>query len=350
MIAEFICPEDLRWNHFLSRVQHDFYHIPEYTAFSVKHEGGEPAAFYAEESGEAFLAPVLIKNLPEQLEAPSEWRDLVSPYGYPTPLVTKADPATVNRFLDAFKEACSQRDIVSAFFRLHPLLPLPEETLLQSGVLRKRGQTVFIDLTVTLEELWSQTRSGHKGDIKKLERSGFQAVMDDWSHYDNFVSIYSATMRRLSANEYYLFSKAYFSDLRSFMGERLHLCTVLSPEGEVGSAALFTTTNDIVQYHLSGSAEKYLKKAPTKLMLDFVRSWAKEMGYRLFHLGGGAGGSSDSLFDFKAGFSKKRADFCTFGMIVDEDKYSTLNEKWIKKFGKLDSSSSDFFPTYRTPR
>jgi hypothetical protein len=47
--AEFISPEDPRWEKFLRTCRHDFYHLPEYVKLCAKSEGATPAAFYAED-------------------------------------------------------------------------------------------------------------------------------------------------------------------------------------------------------------------------------------------------------------------------------------------------------------
>ncbi len=103
-----------------------------------------------------------------------------------------------------------------------------------------------------------------------------------------------------------------------------------------------------MQYHLSGTSDEYVRQAPTKLMLDFVRCWAREKENVVLHLGGGTGGRSDSLFEFKAGFSKLRADFYTYRMILDESKYATLTRLWREQCGYIYDNSSNFFPAYRS--
>jgi hypothetical protein len=51
----FIGPADPGWSALLERVRHDVYHLPEYVALSAGWEGGEPLAFFAEDSGAACL-------------------------------------------------------------------------------------------------------------------------------------------------------------------------------------------------------------------------------------------------------------------------------------------------------
>ena len=52
----------------------------------------------------------------------------------------------------------------------------------------------------------------------------------------------------------------------------------------------------------------------------------KARGNRVMHLGGGLGGAHDSLFDFKAGFSKDRQPFRTWRVVVDPVRYAELSQ------------------------
>ncbi len=160
------------------------------------------------------------------------------------------------------------------------------------------------------------------------------------------MEVYRATMRRVGAKEFYLFSDNYFEDLKGVLEDKLDLWTVLSPDGEFAAGGVFTVTNGIVEYHLGGTAEKYLSTAPSKLMFSDVRNWGKEAGNRVFHLGGGLGGKTDSLFQFKAGFSQDYADFFTFRMVLDQPKYDRLEKKWRLLSGEL-KQDLDSFPIYR---
>lgn len=348
MLSEFILPNDPKWKHFLELAVHDFYHLPEYVSLSAKYERSQPIAFYGELDEAAFLVPLLTRKIPESLEAPDNWYDATTPYGYPTPLlIPPDDTSNLEIFLKSFQEMGAASGMISAFFRLHPLLPQNLDVLAKFGKVVKHGQTVYIDLSLSIEEMWSQTRKDHRKDINKMTKLGFQALIDNWSFFDKFIAIYRANMQRVSASEFYFFDESYFVDLRSILGDRLHLCTILSPEGEVASSLLFTAINGIVQTYLSGTFDKYLSLAPSKLEIDVVRRWAKENGHHVFHLGGGVGSRLDSLFKFKSGFSNLRADFYTYRMILDMEKYKNLVRAWEQKYGKLSYGGNDFFPFYR---
>lgn len=349
MNAGFIGPDSPKWRELLPRIPHDVYHLPGYVECAARHEQGRAIAFYAEEDDWAFLAPLLIRNLPAGLGAPSDWCDVTTPYGYPAPVMTDANELElVDNALKLFRQLGGERGIATAFFRLHPLLPIPFSALSKHGALVHHGQTVYNDLTASTEQIWAETRENHKRGIRKLRLSGFESKLDDWQHFDDFISIYKSTMKRVSAGSFYFFSDDYFKDLRATIGNCLHLCTVVSPKGIVASAGLFTVVNRIAQYHLGATSDDYLSEATSKLMFDFVRRWAKSEGCRILHLGGGVGGGADSLFSFKAGFSKLKADFYTYRMILDEKKYAALVCLW-EQSGNKERDSSKFFPAYRAP-
>jgi hypothetical protein len=344
--AGFIDPGDGRWVKMLKLSQHDFYHLPEYVSLAGEHENGHPTGFYAECGDSAMLIPVLVRRLPLHLSAPDHWCDISSPYGYPSPLYHPGtDRCPPHDFLKALKETAFGIDAVCGFFRLHPLIPLSPEELHKQGTLVRHGQTVIIDLQLSDEEIWRNTRGNHRDNILRLKGEGFTAIMDDWSRWDDFISLYHETMDRLKASSCYCFSDSYFEKFRSALGPRLHLCTIFSPEGEVAASGLITAFHGIVQFHLAATSTYYLDKAPSKLLFDSVRRWAQQNGERYLHLGGGVGGQNDSLFRFKAGFSKGRADFHTFRMIFNQDRYDQL------VLQREDSASEEdvheFFPLYR---
>jgi len=348
MRAEFITPTDAGWQDFLQDVPHDFYHLPDYAAFAGRHEGGLPTAFLARDGEAGLLIPLLLRMLPETLGAPQNWRDAASPYGYPSPLFHPAtEPSQAERFLRAFTGLCHDMDIVAVFLRFHPLLSCPLGAFAELGTVVQHGRTVWIDLTADKEQLRRQTRENHRRGIARLQQAGFQARIDHWSDRQGFVEAYSATMERLQAHSFYKFTVRYFDDLHETLGEKLHLCAVISPTGDVASAGLFTGTGGLVQYHLGGTAGRYLEMAPSKLMFDHVRTWAKDAGCKAFHLGGGVGGRDDSLFRFKQGFSSLTADYQTCRMVLNHARYTSLSSQWRACDANVRDVSDEYFPIYR---
>jgi hypothetical protein len=344
MNVDFLNPSDPRWRQFLKDTQHDCYHLPEYAEIAAVDEDALPAAFYAENGSAACLIPLLIRPIPAALKAPADWFDCASPYGYSGVMVSPRR-APWEPFLDAFRSAARARGIVSAFVRLHPLFPLHREALEPAGRLVRHGRTVYVDLSKPKDSVWWQVSSNHRRNIKRLVRSGFQCSLDEWSRLPEFVELYHDTMRRVGAPPGYFFALRYFEAFHDKFGEKVHLACVLSPSGDLAAAGLFIVTDGIVEYHLGGTAGRYLPLAPSKLVLDFVWRWAEEQRLGVLHLGGGVGAVEDSLFEFKAGFSPARGEFYTYRVVLDEAKYAALREAAESLRGA--PAAGDFFPQYR---
>ena len=326
------------WETVLRAARYDFYHLPAYVALCAVQERGRPRALLVTDGRRTMLLPLVIRGIR------GRGFDASSPYGYPGPVgIGTDDPAFLRIALDTGVEVLHGAGIVSAFVRLHPLLnPMPPQGI---GTVVRHGETVSIDLTLPTEELWAQTRLNHRRDITRAVRLGYVARMDeDWRHVETFKHLYRATMARRSAAPFYLFEDAYFDGLREALGESLHLC-VVEKDGAIAAAGLFVETNGIVQYHLSGTGDAFRAVQPTKLMMHFVRGWARDRGNQVMHLGGGVGGDSDSLLQFKVGFSPLRHTFATLRMVIDEAEYGRLVAARDPLFDP--DARSGFFPLYR---
>ena len=358
MRCDFIGPESDLWSRFLTDAPHDFYHLPAYVALSASDRlsapdaDGQPLAFHAEDDeGHRLLVPLIVRPLPKSCQTDPALFDAITPYGYSSPLVINSSGSPIEPFLDRalaeFSTGLRQRRVVSVFARSHPTLMIPHEPLQRAGCLVRHGETIWIDLGLPLEELWHQTRAGHRSEINRARKKGFTVeVQGDWKDFEEFFRAYTETMRRVSASEHYFFSREYFAQLRGAVGDVLHLA-ICHKDGAVACGALFTEVCGIVQYHLSGTTDEFHNQYPTKVMLDSVRTWAKERGNKIMHLGGGYGSTEDSLFQFKAGFSHLRAPFHTWRLIADPETYQSLCEQWESRSGKPASPIDGFFPAYR---
>lgn len=348
MSSDFLEPGDPRWTGTLGMARHDIYHTPEYVSVAAGEEGGAPTAFYAQVGDTVLLIPLLLRRLPPELNNSGEYADAVTPYGYGSPIVVagRAAADSVGAALRQFWRAAVDRRLVTAFIRMHPLLPLPEQALEGMGArLTTHGRTVYVDLGLEESEIWRCTRSDHKRGINKLRRTGYSVLHNEWSGFGDFIDVYHETMDRVGAGEEYRFSDRYFNELRHRLGSNLHLFSVVDSKGETAAAGLFFECDDIIQFHLSGSAGKHRANAPSKLMLDGVRRWGKEVGKSIFHLGGGVGAKEDMLFRFKAGFGGGRGVYRTAELVFDRSAYDQLVRE-RERHGR-EPVKDGYFPLYR---
>ncbi|NUQ61539.1 MAG: GNAT family N-acetyltransferase [Pirellulales bacterium] len=348
----FVRPGDRLWQECLDQMPHDFYHMPGYVRLSAEFEHGEPIAFFAEEGGNRLLVPLILRPIQIDGVADAESSDATSPYGYPSPLVHGAQEDNVSaafleRALGLLLSELRARGVLSVFLRLHPILPLPQGPFRRHGVLVHHGETVFVDLTQSEEELWHQTRKNYRSRISRARESGAVAAMDqECNSLDDFIEIYWETMRSVAAADSYFFSRQYFYELKDVLDGALHLGTVRIGDS-LACAGLFSEVGGIVEAHLVGSRREFARQEPMKLMMDFARRWAKDRGNRVLHLGGGRGAANDSLFQFKAGFSKLRSDFLSWRAITDMAKYNALVGRWTERHGVEPDGPEAFFPAYR---
>jgi len=349
-----LAPESDRWTGVLAEVRHDAYHLPSYAAFAARRqEPGDPRLYLVEEDGARMLVPLIVRAIPADIAGdglPSY--DATSSRGYPGPIVAmmgqRFESAFADRALEALAEHLRRERVVSVFARMHPLFPVPEDAFGRHGPIVDHGDSVFVDLGLSEEELRAQTRHGHRQDINRATRLGYVARMDErWERFDAFVDLFAESMDRVGATPYWRLTRDYFVDLRDSLADRIHLC-VVEIDGMVASAGLLTEVDGIVEYHLAGTANEHVRASPSKLVVDFARWWAKGRGNRVLHLTGSLR-RGDSLSNFKTGFSPLTRPVCSWRFVSDEPEYRRLNERWTARNGTVADAADGFFPAYRKP-
>lgn len=354
MRIDFLEPQDPRWPDWLSEMRHDIYHLPPYVRFAARRqEVGEPVAFVANETAHRLLVPLIVLPIAPQLAGDTGLLfDAASPRGYPGPLLRLAHGGDGHDFMErairAFRGALRERHIVTAFIRLHPLLALPMATLERAGQVVDHGCSVSIDLSLPPDELWRQTRDNHRRDIHQARRRGYVAHMDDTEHaFKGFTEIYQRSMDRVGAASFWRFSPDYINELREALVGHVHLC-VVEIQGELAAAALLTEVDGIVEYHLAATADAHVRASPSKLLIDFARSWARSRGNRCLHLAGSLR-EGDPLSHFKLGFSPLQHRVLTWRLIADSTLHDTLVERWERIAREQVDPLDGYFPAYRRP-
>ncbi len=356
MRAALYAPGDQEWFRVLSSTRHDFYHLPEFVEFATRwHEPGEPRAFVAEEDDRAFFVPLIVRRVPPAIADGETWLDATGPRGYPGPIAgaidVGADDTFVERAAEALVATLREHRIVTAFVRCHPLLSPSLSALRRMGEVVEEGESVSIDLAHSVDEVWGAMRENHRRAITHAQQDGYRVRIDEtWARLDEFVSIYTAAMERLGAAEHWRLPRDYVVDLRTALGNRVHLC-VVEKDGQIAAAALLTEVDGIVEYHLSGTAVDHVAASPTKLLIEQASRWARERGNRVLHLAGSLR-HDDSLIHFKRGFSPLRHSVASWRLVADQDTHRRLMERWGRLHDPAMVQGGDpvgFFPGYRRP-
>lgn len=319
---------------------YDFHH----TSFYHKLDNSHRSLLFVANAQDDFIAmPLVIRPIDG-----TDYFDATSVYGYCGPISKYRQTEITSGLISFFKSSLNDffkvNNIVSAFSRLHSLID--NHLILQDlGTIVELNKTVAIDLRQTPEEQRRLYRKSNKSEVNQLRKKGF--VVEEvkvGQDIDRFVDIYYETMDRVNATPYYYFSREYF---HSFMqndsfGTKL---LVARHEGRIAAGAIFTITNKIMQYHLAGTTEDYMRLTPMKLILDEARLLGNTLGPEYLHLGGGVGGKDDdSLFRFKSGFSNHHFQFSIWKYIVDPIRYQEL----VHQKGINSETEPSFFPLYRS--
>ncbi|ALM06779.1 hypothetical protein SB49_02380 [Sediminicola sp. YIK13] len=327
------------WNSLLDSLDsYDLYHTYDYHHIT-KNEEDEAILIKYSENNKIIAIPFLLRRIDD-----SYYYDLTSVYGYPGPISKNIDIHFNNsNFITEFKRYLSAQNIISIFSRLNPFIFNQHHCIQHLGQISTLSKVVNIDLTLQLDEQLKAYHKRLRTHINKARRLCNIKLAETKEEVLAYIDLYYKNMERVNAKKYYFFEEKYFFDLLNSSDFNTRLLLATDRESNtIIAGAMFITTNQIVQYHLSGTDEDKLDHYPVKLLIDEMRIIASQENSTFFNLGGGVGNKEDSLFHFKSGFSKDFKDFNLWKVIVNQEVYDQLSlEKNI-------DSETNYFPLYRS--
>ena len=334
-----IIRRESEWNAYIERaLAYEIYHTWFYHTLNKE---GEPLLFVFEEE-DYFIALPLIKREISR----TSFYDLTSVYGYCGPFSNK-DLSSLSRptsqnFKTAFINFMHEERCICVFSRLHPFLN--QQYLLENiGGLKENGKTIYMDLTIPLEEQKKKYEKRLSRQIKKLRQSGYLIKeADSQDQIKMFTDIYWKNMDRLNASSNYYFDEQYFTNLLNNTTLESKLILIYNGS-ELICGAIILLSNEVIRNHLSATAADYLKESPSKLMTDEISMIGRRTGKKVFHLGGGVGGKEDNLFKFKRHFSDLLINDTLWCYIANKEVYNALVEMRVSD----EDVNSEFFPLYR---
>lgn len=284
----------------------DIYYMREYMISLQIHGDGEPLLIYYESDIVKVCLSAMIRDIAHDnhfyhVLNKNSFFDLETPYGYGGPMVegnfSKEEQLIYVKLLD---EYCREKNIVSIFFRFHPLL----ENHKYIYCFDKRAylkNTVYLDLHCK-ETIIENMDSKNRNMIRKAIKNNIEIVYDKGERLSEFFEIYNTTMNYKNAVEYYYFSVDYFEFLIKNMSENtIFFYSILNDQ--IVGAAIFLYNKKYMHYHLSGTLPMYRNLASTNLLIYNAALWGHEYGLTKLHLGGGIS-DNDTLFGFKKQFNK----------------------------------------------
>ncbi|KAA1246933.1 peptidoglycan bridge formation glycyltransferase FemA/FemB family protein [Aquimarina sp. RZ0] len=326
------------WNQLLEKVDgHDFYHTFDYHQLS-KSDDEKPILIKYEYENKIIGLPLLMRKIFD-----TDYFDITSVYGYAGPLSKNIDESfDADDFKKQLEAFFKENKIVSVFTRLNPYIQHQEVILGGLGEIKTLSKIVNINLTRDLDIQRSFFSKTTKRYINKARKQCTVRNIESEDDIIIFKELYYENMDRVNAKESYYFPENYFN---SFINSKEINTDVLfaihNETNKIISAAMMVKTNKIIQYHISGTRNDYLYLTPIRLLIDEMRIRGTQENYTCFNLGGGLGNQEDSLFKFKASFSKDSKDFKIWKFIVNQEIYDKLTNQYAP------TMSSDFFPKYR---
>lgn len=316
------------WNEIVkSFKQWDVYYLCEYAKSLQLHGDGVPLLFYVE-YGNRRLCYVAMKvdiaqsSVLKQCLPENQYFDMEVPYGYGGALVSEEWDENANmQFEIEWNEYCKTNKIVSQFFRFHPLMGNYNSlgSIVEYKYLK---DTIYID-TSDKDIVVRNMDTKNRNMVRKAQKVGVSIFKDRGENLTEFIQIYNETMDRTKASDYYYFDRNYFMYLINTMKQNIIFFYAML-DGEIIASAMFFYNERYMHYHLSGAKTKYMKMAPTNLLLYEAAIWAADRGIEKLHLGGGVE-SEDSLFQFKKKFNKNgRCKFWIGKKVFDQNAYDKL--------------------------
>jgi len=281
------------------------------------------------------FAPLILRKIDG-----TEYRDAISPYGYPglvdgsrgdsvrtlsrrRPVGVTPTPPT----LDPNKIDFSDTGLVSAFIR-HTLGPSPLTGATERNVVQ-----------IADPDLPPKSRPSDRRQVRRNLEAGYTLELVPGAETTperraGFLDVYEQTMRRTDAAPHYFFGAAYFD--RVLEADRTWLALATAPGGSLAAASIAVVSDGSPHYYLSGTADSHLREAPMKNVVARLVEHSSELGLPL-NLGGGIS-PGDALEEFKRGFANRQQPWLTSELVCDEQKYAQLSS------GR---EAGSFFPAYR---
>jgi len=326
----------------------DIFYYPEYAKLFEIHGDGEAFLFvYYQSSKDIVIYPFLKRSLRQiswLKDIEHNLYDITSPYGYGGYLPSSSI-IDMEKFFTCFHNYCKDNNIISEFVRFHPILE-NVRYVSKNIKIKHCNETIYIDLKDEMKNIWHNMAPRCRNSIRKAINNDIKIIFDEnFSKIDMFYKLYKETMTRLIADDYYFFSKNWFHSLVNLLKNKVALVHA-EYQGKIISSAIFIYDKYIINYFLTGSLFETRHLSANNLILYEVSLWAKKMGIRFLHLGGGYR-ANDSLFHFKKSFSPLRTNYFVGGVIHNPEYYNYICN--LKYEQEEDKNHINYFPLYRFP-
>lgn len=264
--------------------------------------------------------------------------DAISVYGGPSLAVGGLEVAdALHAFQSALNARSDRQRVVSLFLRGavgEQFAELPQFPCRVENI----GDSVIIPLDCDPNMVFSRFRKKQRNEL----RNGEQFMVTRCCDIEGFHRVYTQSMHRAQARPEYFLSIEYLQRLMAIPGACLYS---VRDKGDLLCSAIFVEQHPFLVYHLSGTATHALQRSPMRSLIAHVAMSQAGGPWQGLSLGGGVGGSMDTLMRFKKGFSKSVLPVQCMKIVADSDAYAHLARAEVINADNL----AGFFPAYRDP-
>lgn len=151
----------------------------------------------------------------------------------------------------------------------------------------------------------------------------------------------------VKADEYYYFKKDFFFNTFSLLKTNVFLFNVFNSNDDVVCSSIFFHYGKFFHYHLSGRSE-LANNTVNNFLLNEAVKYAKEVGAKMFHFGGGISSDvDDRLLKFKTNFSKTRLPFYIGKKIHNQYVYDVIVRQWEENNSEMRLKYKSYLLKYR---
>lgn len=302
----------------------------------------------SEDEGGVVLFPLILRPLAvEPWARPGEARwDATSPYGYGGPFAWGPAPPA-GAFWRGYAAWCAEGRIVSAFARLSLF---PEQLAPVPGPVETMSTNIVVPLGAGQDALWRCHDAHVRRWVRRAERAGVEIEVDRrGERLDAFIEVYSHTMQRNGAEEWYRFPRAFFEAILDRLAGHFVFFHALSG-GRVVSSDLVLHSGAHAYDFLGGTFKEAFPLGPNYLLKHHMASWAEAEGKGALVLGGGYR-PNDGLLFYKRSFAKHgEVPFRVAALVHDEAGCAELTQdraSHSERHGEPWVPRPRFFPPYR---
>lgn len=266
-------------------------------------------------------------NLSEITQIPNTpYKDMSSPYGYSGYFTNSLDLNFIKKAIDFQSLQAEQKNIIAEFIRFNPY---QNHKIFSDFLDFYTLERQMVEVSTNYQTRWENY---HPRLRSKIRKSLSTLQIHQSNNLGKFLELYTQTMQRNQAQDFYFFTMDYFQKLSKLDGFVMYEAIYAK---EICAMAIFLCDNDRSYYHLGANSSLTLLNNLNAMgaIFEVFFQYAEQKGIISCLLGGGRSSDpDDSLLQYKKQYSPTLIDFYIGGKIYDHQIYQELSKNFQNNF------------------